>query len=88
MGYKVFYMRNNSRSENRSAREWSVKEVKAPAQATTLGNLAKFTWYKIRVAAFNSKGVGPKATAIVLRTSEDGKNILLFWRDQHNINSH
>ena len=79
LGYKIFYTRNSSRSENGSYPVWNVKEVRAQIDATALGGLDKFTWYIIHVAAFNSKGVGPKSAPIVLRTSEDGNDALVLF---------
>ena len=84
-GYKVFYRRNDNSSAH--APEWSVKTVRPNAKATTLGGLDKFAWYNVRVAAFNSKGMGPKSPAVMLKTSEDGKTIVLLFSCVNNNNN-
>ena len=38
-----------------------------------LGSLEKFMIYSITVLAFTSKGDGPRSTAIIVRTDQDGK---------------
>lgn len=50
----------------------SIDVLKTSASLT---DLSKFTEYKIQVAAFTVKGHGPRTQEIVLRTSEDGKEI-------------
>lgn len=66
LGYKIFFILK---------RGYKTQEVKISPHATrtTLDNLLKFTWYKIQIAAFTSKGTGPRSPEIELRTSEDGR---------------
>lgn len=68
LGYKIFYVPLIPTSEPEK-----IELVDADSNFTTLDQLAKFTWYNIKVAAFTSKGLGPISPEITLQTSEDGK---------------
>lgn len=65
LGYTIFYI------PKRGYKKQDV-QVKAHITVATLVKLFKFTWYKIQIAAFTIKGLGPISPEIELRTSEDG----------------
>ncbi|KAK3736615.1 hypothetical protein QZH41_018292 [Actinostola sp. cb2023] len=64
VGYKIFY----------SPRKTYHKQTLTVSENTTfvtLEKLYKYTWYTIQMAAFTSKGLGPKSPDVQLQTSED-----------------
>ena len=50
-----------------------IKIVNAPTKEATLTELAKYTFYSIRVSAATVKGYGPASNATDVRTDEDSK---------------
>jgi hypothetical protein len=68
LGYKIFYISPDANNDY-----WSTTTVGAHTNFKTLDQLSKYTRYKIKVAAFTSKGIGPVSPVIFLQTSEDGK---------------
>lgn len=68
LGYKVSYfiIKRPEKIFNRTVRGSDARNV-------TLTELGKFTRYKIRVAAFTSKGVGVASVPKVELTKEDSK---------------
>ena len=50
-----------------------VKTVKRYTTETKLQGLKKFTEYKIRVAAYTSRGHGPFSSVVKVKTAEHGK---------------
>ena len=50
-----------------------IKIVNAPTQEAKLTELAKYTYYSIRVSAATVKGYGPASIPIDVRTDEDSK---------------
>ncbi|XP_048579836.1 uncharacterized protein LOC116619170 isoform X2 [Nematostella vectensis] len=64
-GYRVFYQMRDDQQR------WQSADVNPSADYVTLRALRKFTWYRIRVAAFTVEGVGPQSPVLERRTAED-----------------
>ena len=70
-GYKVYYKAVEEFALNKTEEVEVVNNGIAVKQV--LVSLEKYISYNITVLAFTSKGDGPRSTAIIVRTDQDGK---------------
>ena len=75
LGYRVLYTEADSVRGFDEATRLNIGERQRTS--AEIGNLRKFTDYKIWVVAYTSVGDGPPSDVVIKRTDEDGKGLYL-----------
>ena len=77
MGFRVYYKAVWELAVDKTEKVQVLNDGNAVAQV--LGNLEKDMLYNIRVAAFTSKGDGPKSDIVAVQTDQKGKYSKLLF---------